>query len=725
MQLISTKEILSRIDRYLEDPGLEPEELLRKRWCWIWVIISCVFVVFSTIIFIAIGFWQFWWHLPAFLGGYAVALFLFPRVRRFDLVYNILLSYFVIIIFFAMLKCGGLHTSMGFVFIGINCAIGSILAGNIRWTIAIFILYSSTVVVTGFLEPFLETPSIITARSNTIVFVAQNLWINATMVFLVILFMKDKSRYEKREAENLKKIDEAKTRLYTNVSHEFRTPLTIISGIADQMGQHNSKWLKEGPGKIKTHSLILLRLVNQMLDISKIEAGGSSLSLINGDINRYVQYLASSFMSLAEQHRLSLQVTTGSLPVKIDYDPEKIMHIISNLLSNAIKFTPPGGQIYVEVHSAKEHGRETVNIHIRDTGKGIPHDAIEHIFERFYQVPDIRDETPGTGLGLALTKELVEMMNGKICVNSRENEGSEFIVSLPVTRNAKVYADHGISLVNALYVPPVMPARNSGRLKELKPVFSSGKPILLIVEDNGDIIDYMISVLGNHYLIEIASNGEEGFDKALEIIPDIIITDIMMPLVDGYELIHLLKNDVHTDHIPVIVLTAMADIESKLKGLETGADHFLVKPFNEKELTLKLHNILKARSKMQEKLGAVPLDTHQENNRYRQELSFLERINKLLDEKHHIENFGIRDICSSVGISRPQLYRKFTALTNMSIGRYIRSYRLYRAKVMLENNTANVTEAALASGFKNLSHFSTTFREEFGCSPSEVTKPDN
>ena len=711
-----------RIDRHLADSKLEPEALLRKRWAWIWMVVTCAGVIFSTILFLVLDVLQAWWAGPAFLLGYAVAFPLFRRFRRFDLVMNILFSYFIIVIFFAMLKLGGIQTSMGLVFIGINCAMGSVLAGKIRWTVGIFLLYGMTIVLAGILQPYIETPSDISHRTSTTIFVVLNLWINACMLFLVVLFMKDKNRYEKREAENLRKIDDAKTRLYTNVSHEFRTPLTVISGIAEQMVQQEGKWLKEGPGKIRMQSQILLRLVNQMLDISKIEAGGMYLDLINGDINKYIKYLTNSFQGLAESHNIALKFKTGSGPLNMDYDPEKLMHIISNLLSNATKFTPPGGNIHVEVFSRKEEDTETLNFHVRDTGKGIPQEAVKHIFERFYQVPDKDDETPGTGLGLALTKELVKMMKGEIRVKSKVNEGSEFIVSLPVTRGAREDADHGIPLVNPFAVQQILPAKKPGKDKEIKGIISSDKPILLIVEDNNDVVEYMVSVLEKHFMIEIASNGEQGFKKALQIIPDIILTDIMMPRMDGYELLDRLKNDVHTDHSPVIVLTAKGDFQSKIKGLETGADHFLVKPFNEKELFLKLNNLLKARCKMQNKLKVVPLDTQRDNSPYKQELLFLEKINKLLDGKLHMESFGIKDICSSIGMSRPQFYRKFTALTNMSIGRYIRSYRLYKAKGILERRASNVTEAALASGFKNLSHFSTTFREEFGYSPSEIKK---
>ena len=720
MNLISRKETISQVDRYLFDPRLGPETLLRKRWAWIWMVVTFVGVFVSTIAFLFLGFSQLWWPGPAFIVGYAIAFPLFRRLIRFDLVMNILFSYFIIVTFFTLLKVGGITTSMGFVFIGINCAMGSVLVGKVRWTIGMFILYCTTIVLVGILQPYLETPAFITTRVNTIGFVGLTIWINACMLFLVVLFMKDKNRYEKAEADHLKKMDEMKTQLYTNVSHEFRTPLTVISGIADQMGQHHDKWMQKGPEKIKTQSQILLRLVNQMLDISKIEAGGMHLNLIHGDIRKYLHYIASSFHSLAESHDIELQINTSDVPLYIDYDPEKLMHIIYNLISNAIKFTPPGGLISVEVYEETIKNPEIVRIHIRDTGKGIPPEAIEHIFERFYQVPDKDNQISGTGLGLALTQELVKMMHGTIQVKSKVPTGTEFIVTLPITREAKADVDHEASFVKSYEVPPIIPVHETSVDHEIHPPVTSDKPFLLIVEDNKDVVEYLLTILENNFMIEIASNGKHGLEKALKIIPDIILTDVMMPKMDGFELLDQLKNNILTDHIPVVVLTAKGDFQSKLTGLEIGADHYLIKPFNEKELFLKLNNLLEARRKMQQKLGIVPSESHSSNYHYKQGLLFISKINNLLDAKLHIEDFGINDICLSIGMSRPQLYRKFTALTNKSIGRYIRSYRLYKAKFNLETQGKNVTEAALSSGFRNLSHFSAIFKEEFGYSPSKL-----
>jgi len=720
MKHTTSKKIITWIDRYLADPRLEPEALLRKRWTWLYMMVNFVGITCTT----SFGFvWEVWpmlWFAYALIISQLIAIPIFRVSKRFDLVINISYMIVVILAFVVMIQIGGLTTSMGFVFIGLNCAMGSVLAGNLRWTIAMFILYCTTIIVLGILQPYLETPGYITPEVNSFFFVLDAVWVNACVLFLVILFMKDKSRYEKSEAEKLRKIDEAKTQLYTNVSHEFRTPLTIISGIADQMDQKKEKWLQSGPYKIKVQSQILLRLVNQMLDISKIEAGSMHLNLIHGDIKKFVRYVIGTFKSLSEYRDIELEININDDSLYADYDPEKLMHVLGNLISNAIKFTSPGGKIAVHVVGNYTRGQELVKIMVKDNGRGIPQEAISHIFDRFYQVPDKYDQIQGTGLGLALTKELVKLMNGDIIVKSTVGIGTEFVITLPVTQEARKEEDHGVSMVHSDTIHSIIPIHKEDKDYQINPQLSLERPILLLIEDNKDVVEYLITILEDHYILEIAFNGKLGLEKALEIIPDLILTDVMMPEMDGFEMIRHLKNDIRTDHIPVVVLTAKGDFQSKLSGLEIGADHYLIKPFSEKELLLKLNNLLEARRKMQQKLGSITSLPHQGNIHYKQELLFMSKINTLLDNELQNEDFGIKDICRSLNMSRPQLYRKFSALTDNSIGRYIRSYRLHKAKEMIENQNKNVTEAAFDSGFKNLSHFSASFREEFGYPPSEL-----
>ncbi len=444
MKHLNGKILIEWIDGYLDDPRLDSETQLRKRWAWIWLVVTGVLSVFSAAVTLFVfKLWPLWWFGVMFLAGYAIAFPLYRRAMRFDLVINIFFIGCITGDMFAILQVGGLTTSMGYVFNGMNAAMASILVGKVRWTIGMFVWYCITILIVGIFQSSLTTPEYVTPQLNTISFVGCAFWVNACILFIVILFMKDKSRFEKAEAEKLRKIDEAKTKLFTNVSHEFRTPLTVIGGMAEQMEKHPEKWMETGPGKIKAQSRILLRLVNQMLNIAKIEADEMPLNLIHGDIRKFVYYLSESFQSLAENTNIDLIVSRQTEAIFTDYDPDKLMHIISNLLSNALKFTSAGGCVYVDVGNAIEEKKEVVKITVRDTGRGIPTESVEKIFERFYQVPDKYDQTPGTGLGLALASELAKLMKGEIRVKSEEDKGTEFTVVLPVQTSAKLSEDHG------------------------------------------------------------------------------------------------------------------------------------------------------------------------------------------------------------------------------------------------------------------------------------------
>lgn len=711
--------LIERIDNYLYDPRLRQDILLQKRWAWIWMVFTC-FGVGTTILLFAVTIWQPWmiWIFITFSLCYLFAFYLYPLARRFDLVVNIIYSIFIIVITYVILRLGGFPSSLGLVFAGLNCAMGSILVGSIRWTIGMFVLYILTIISIGILQPYLETPSYVTEDMSRLITVYEITWITACIFLLMWFFIIDRHRMEKAEADRLKKMDEAKTLLYTNVSHEFRTPLTIIQGIADQMEQ--GKYETSGPQKIKTQSKLLLRLVNQMLDISKIEANEIHLNMVYGNLSKYFRYIIGSFKSLADSRNIKLSLELPAETVYTVYDPEKMMHIMANLLSNAIKFTPEGGHVDVRLSTETGQKDKTVNISVRDTGKGIPAEEREKIFQRFYQVPDNNVQTEGTGLGLTLTKELVHLMGGYIRVQSSPGKGSEFIIDLPLKENGQRSTDDMIEPVHLENIKNQIIFEQESKNINDPYIASPGKPMLLIVEDNNEVMQYLVSVLKPHYSIRIAYNGKFGLEAAIKFIPDFILTDIMMPQMDGLEMIKELRQNILTDHIPIVVLTARGDFPSKISGLETGADHYLVKPFSEKELLLKLNNLMTARTKMQQKLSTLPVPVDQMKATYKQEVQFISKVNSALDKHLSEEDFGIKEICFELNLSRPQFYRKFTALTNKPIGRYIRSYRLHKAKQMIEKEGNNVTEAAMNAGFKNLSHFSSSFKEEFGYPPSQI-----
>jgi signal transduction histidine kinase/DNA-binding response OmpR family regulator len=721
MKLPGIQEILARIDRYLYDPRLDAEALLRKRWAWLWLIFTFIGVSGTIIYYLGVlKTWPTAWSGAVFMAGYIIGFPIYRRAKRFDIVLNLIFTLFIITIFFTILQIGGLPTNLGYVFVGLNCSMGSVLAGNKRWTIGLFGLYLLTIILVGVFQPYLETPEYITPRVNTIGFVASTIWITACILLLMMLFVQDQQRFERAKSDRLRKIDEAKTQLYTNVSHEFRTPLTMIQGIAEQLEKNPGKWLDQGPAKIRTHSQVLLRLVNQMLDISKIEADGMVLEPVHGDLGKFIRHVAGSFSGLAENRRIDLEVITDDEPVFTDYDPDKLMQVLANLLSNALKFTPGGGTVTVEVMMGRGNPGDKAVINVIDTGRGIPRESLVKVFERFYQVPDQHEQTPGTGLGLAVTRELIVLMDGDIRVESIPDQGSTFTITLPLSNNAPPVEDHGIGNIHPGTINAIIPSKEP--VNEIEAGTAAGEelPMLLIVEDNADVREYLLAILQGRYRIEMGRNGREGLEKAIKNIPDIILTDVMMPVMDGFELLRHLREDHRTDHIPVVVLTARGDVNSKITGLEIGADHYLVKPFSEHELLLKLHNLLDARQRMQQMFGNMHTQHIREAIPFAHERKFIEKINSLLLEQLPNEEFGIKELCQHLYMSRPQLYRKFTAITDWPIGKYIRSFRLQKAREMIEHQGKNVSEAAMDTGFKNLSHFSTTFRAEFGFPPSKL-----
>ncbi|MEM6697471.1 MAG: ATP-binding protein, partial [Bacteroidota bacterium] len=401
---------------------------------------------------------------------------------------------------------------------------------------------------------------------------------------------------EQQKSERLKELDEAKSRIYTNITHEFRTPLTVISGLIDQVDdQHDFKT------PIQRNSSQLLNLVNQMLDLRKLETGNLTVHYVQADIIRYLRYLTSSFQSYAESKQIGLHFLTEKAQFVMDFDQEKIARIFYNLLSNAIKFTNEGGNIYIRTAIQPTQ----FQLEIKDTGRGIPEKELPYIFEQFYQVDNSSTRRgEGTGIGLTLVKELVNILKGTIQVESRIGEGTTFRMTLPITNNARLehdvpsdQSDNGKMVVTT----PIStePSNIESTAADLS------KPTVLLVEDNADVLHYLISCLKDQYEIEIAMNGAEGIQKAIENTPDIIVSDVMMPEKNGFELCETLKADVRSSHIPIILLTAKVDLNARLEGLGKGANAYLSKPFHQEELLLILQNQLQIRQQLQARFGQV------------------------------------------------------------------------------------------------------------------------
>ncbi len=549
--------------------------------------------------------------------------------------------------------------------------------------------------------------------------------------------LKLKSQLEKEmlKANQLEELDQAKTRFFSNISHEFRTPLTVILGMSEEIEKPNvAKKMIQQSGQN------LLRLVNQMLDFSKMDAGKLKLHLQSGDLVHYLQYLLESFQSLADHKKVQLSYEPEIDSLEMDFDEEKIQHIVSNLLSNAIKFTPRGGQVTLRL--TVEGGRQmdsdalsTVHrppsavISVSDTGIGIPDNQLPRIFERYFQVENAMSKgEPGSGIGLAFTKELVDLMGGEIEVESEVGLGTVFRVILPLAKSfelgvmsfesdpvqkAKSF-DEG---TNELIAPPTQ----NSPLKTLRQE-SFGQNSLLVIEDNPEVVAYIRTILQNEYDITVAENGQIGIEKAVELIPDIIISDVMMPVKDGFAVTRFLKNDERTSHIPIILLTAKADAESRLAGLERGADAYLAKPFDKKELKLRLQKLVELRQKLQARYAQFVLPAPSEEKEVHIEDAFLTKINSIIEANLAEAEFGVNELCREAGLSQSQLFRKLKALTGKSSVAYLRSLRLHRAKDLLEKGELNVSEVAYRVGFNDPLYFSRVFSQEFGYPPTDLYK---
>ncbi len=536
-----------------------------------------------------------------------------------------------------------------------------------------------------------------------------------------------KRKLETAETKRLQELDTIKTKMYTNITHEFRTPLSIIQGMTEQLeGNEKAK------NTIQRNSFNLLNLVNQMLDLSKLEAGNMPIKLVQSDVINYLSYLTESFHSLAATKQIKLHFLPKESVIYMDYDPDKLMKIMINLLSNAIKFTNIGGDVYVQVEQIpntawKQHNitKSNLAIQVRDTGVGIAATEIPHIFDRFYQVDDSTTRKgEGTGIGLAYTRELVKILKGKIEVSSELDKGAVFTVYLPMHRVAPmIFPDATKALIQKVNL-------QQDSTEKLEDAFSrdSNLPLALIVEDNRDVKEYLVTCLGKKYQLAFAENGTEGIEKAIQLIPDLIISDVMMPEKDGFELCETFKNDRHTSHVPIILLTAKADVDSKVLGLQKGADAYLAKPFNQEELLVRMKQLILLRKHLQVRFGGekgkkTVIDKERIiSTKFALEEQFIEQVNQIISDNLEKEAFDSTQLAKTVGMSASQLFRKLKAITGKSTAIYIRFIRLEKAKDLLHTTDKNVSEIAYQVGFKELAYFSRCFSEEYGISPSQIRK---
>jgi signal transduction histidine kinase/DNA-binding NarL/FixJ family response regulator len=551
----------------------------------------------------------------------------------------------------------------------------------------------------------------------------------------------DKNRQLEEQSEKLKEMDRVKSRFLTNISHEFRTPLTLIMGPLEQMIAGDGDY--SGMDKKKKHIMMLrnaqrlLRLINQLLELSKLDSGRMKLQAGKTDIVSFIKVIVTYFQSLADQNELDL-VFDNTLEHEDRFlyiDHRKIEDVMSNILINAVKFTPPGGQISVTIKETppeyENYPEGAVEISVGDTGPGIPAMQLRHIFNRFYEAKSTAERRQkGSGIGLALAKELVELHHGTISVNSREGDGSTFSVQLP-KGSGHLAAEQKTGHAEP---PNMTQSLESQMLESVIEVEGENEPksrfylegdpaakepaIILVVDDSPEMRGYIRESLEPDYTVIEAGDGKEGIDKARKSVPDLIVSDVMMPGVNGYELCRTLKNDVNTSHIPVILLTVKASEDSVVQGLESGADDYITKPFSTKILSVRIKNLIDLHRDLQLTMNRELTGKPTKISVSAVEREFVEDLKKVLEENLPDPDFNVDAMCKKLYMSRPTLYRKIQAISGESPTEFIRSYRLKRASQLLESGFGSVTEVAFEVGFSSRAYFTKCFRERFHQLPS-------
>ena len=554
----------------------------------------------------------------------------------------------------------------------------------------------------------------------------------AGLLYMLIIFLVNKEKLknelvlEKLKANKLHELDMMKLRFYTNISHEIRTPLTLILGPLEKM-KNNLLPSSEIKGHVEVmhrNATQLHQLINQLLDFRKLESGNLKLVLSRGDLVSYISEIVASFGKMAEEKEIELKFVSLKKSMVANFDSDKVAKIMNNLLSNAFKFTGKGGKISVNLSlvfdpAENSEDKRLIEITVKDTGIGIAESNIEKIFTRFFQVGEGAAQT-GTGIGLALTKELVKLHKGKLYVTSKPGKGSKFTVQLPYEDLEVAHAAEPIPSVDV----KVTEQAQSVALQEERQLvqLTDGQRIMLLVDDNADVRYFIKSHFSESYQILEAGNGVEGWDIALKTIPDIIISDVMMPDMDGFEFCRKIRKDERTSHIPILLLTALGSREHELEGLSYGADDFITKPFDLMILQTKVENILSVRQSLKQKYTSEILLQPRNVILTSPDERFLQKAITAVEDNIDDPDLDIEKFASEIGVSRMQLYRKLNALTEMTVKEFVRSIRLKRAAQLLVQKKLNISEVAYAVGFRDLSHFRKCFRQEFGMNASEYVE---
>ncbi len=661
---------------------------------------------------------------------------IFPKINL-DIVYNF---FFLMVTFFVLnstffiyksLKKGGKQVKILFV---------GVLLALLAYSIETIIYYTSQrVVLTSYNMSFIPVGVLCFVGCLTWIIVQQYVetYQQKEAAFKSVMEsklqrerMKDEIKLKILETEKWQELNHIKSQFFANISHEFRTPLTLVLGTAKQLYKETNDPGIQEKYKIQIrNSNRLLCLVNQLLELSKIESGKTKINVQKLDIVPMIKGICQCFEHQLKLEDIKLKCNSGVESIFIYYDPVMMEKIIMNVISNAVKFTNPSGQVTVDIIQ-----KEVLEIQVRDTGPGISQEHLPHIFDRFYQTGNNYERDPhGSGIGLALTRELVLLHHGEIKAASIVGVGTTITIQLlwgcdhfkdkeiVKTDNNKSVQEYSkvVNEIEPLLFNDKMMTETPN--KEINSGYETDThlSILLIVEDNIDMCNYIRNIFQNEYKILNAMDGKTGFFLAVEYVPDLIISDVMMPEMDGFELCDKIKADVRTSHIPFILLTARSNSESKLEGLQLGADDFLIKPFEEAELLTRSRNLIEQRRKLRERFSKdfnIPFNDLSTNL---SDEKFLQRAVEIIEANLENTNFTVELYCHEIGFSRSQLHRKLQALTGQSTSSFIRSIRLKRAVQMLVQKSNTVSEIAYATGFSSADYFRHCFKEYFGLTPTD------
>ncbi len=532
----------------------------------------------------------------------------------------------------------------------------------------------------------------------------------------------------KEISEQLEEATQSRLRFYTNISHEFRTPLTLIIGPLDNLIKNKGldAHLKQELSVMHRNAVRLLRLINQLMDFRKIEMKKMTLSAGNYDLINFLKGIKESFYEMTHQKGIHLDVEASQPRLMMWFDWDKLDKVMFNLLSNAFKFTPNGGSIKIKVSLISED-QEQVCIEVEDNGEGIAKDYLDKIFDRFFQV-----EHPGgfvgTGIGLTLSRELIALHKGKIEAESTLGIGTVFKVYLPLGSahlNQYEMIDVGQNqmrhdqAVISEFNDTISIETDKEHNEENSFLSEEEKPVLLIVEDEPDIRQYIKSCFNErNFLILEAENGSEGYKKVEEEGPDMIISDVMMPVMDGLELTHKVKNDIKYCHIPLILLTAKSSLDHMMEGLEEGADGYIPKPFNKEHLQLRVRKLLENQRRIQDKYQDSLMVKREEKGINRIDKKFLAELRAIILQDRSDAKVNVEDLSAKVGMSRVHLYRKIKKITGLSVSEFVNSTKLKEALILLRNTDKNVAEIAYEVGFSSPSYFTRCFKDAYQMSPS-------